>query len=139
MGGIQHIQQEIQAASSSCARRTLLLLADRRGCKSTAGVAAHGDGTLAPLSAKRLATSSGRSAEFATVPGPHGSGPASAAEQGEIGVGSGGDGGGGGGGDGGDGGGASVEEQEFYVVVFGVKFLDVVRCTLCASGRTGRG
>ena len=50
----------------------------------------------------RLATSSGRSAEFATVPGPHGSGPASAAEQGEIDVGSGGDGGGGGGGDGGD-------------------------------------
>ena len=104
MGDIQHIRQEIQAASSSCAWRTLVLLADpdRRGCKSTAGIAAHGDGTLAPLSAMRLATSSGRSAEFATVPGPHGSGPASAAEQGEIDVGSGGDGGGGGGGDGGD-------------------------------------
>lgn len=92
----------IQAASSSCAWRTLVLLADcdRRGGEPnrTAGIPArpfgwsgHGDGTLEPLSAMRVATSSGRSAEFGTAPGPHGSDrPASVAVQGELDVGAGG-------------------------------------------------
>eukprot|EP00964_Phaeocystis_antarctica_P008694 scaffold4708_cov75-Phaeocystis_antarctica.AAC.1 len=88
------------AASSSCAWRTLvLLLADcdrRRGEPAgTAGIPArpfgwsgHGDGTLEPLSAMRVATSSGRSAEFGTAPGPHGSDrPASVAVQGELDIG----------------------------------------------------
>ena len=89
----------IQAASSSCAWRTLVLLADCdwRGCEPTAtagiptrpfGWSGHGDGTLEPLSAICLATASGRSAEFGTAPGPQGSDrPTSVAVQGELDVG----------------------------------------------------